>query len=74
VNVAIGDPSDVTQAVSAVIGDDLLQLLVEQSNLYGKQNVEKWKSSLKSLKWTDITSTEMKKIFGHTSDGPSPKR
>ena len=55
VNVAIGDPSDVTQAVSAVIGDDLLHLFAEQSNFYHKQNVEK------SLKWTDITSTEMKK-------------
>jgi hypothetical protein len=64
VNVAMGDPSDVTQVVSAVIGDDLLQLFTEQSNLYHKQNVEKWKISLKSLKWTDITSTEMKKFLG----------
>jgi hypothetical protein len=64
VNVAIGDLSDVTQVVSAVIGDDLLQLFAEQSNLYHIQNVEKWKSSLKSLKWTDITSTEVKNILG----------
>jgi hypothetical protein len=28
--VAIGDPSDITQVVSAVIGDDLLQLFAEQ--------------------------------------------
>jgi hypothetical protein len=49
VNVAIDDPSDVTEVVSAVIGDDLLQLFAEQSNLHHKQNVEKWKSSLKSL-------------------------
>jgi hypothetical protein len=47
-----------------VIGDDLLQLFAEQSNLYHKQNVEKWKSSLKSLKWTDITSAEMKTFLG----------
>jgi hypothetical protein len=64
VNVAIGDPSDGTQVVSAVIGDDHLQLFTEQSNLYHKQNVEKWKSSLKSLKWTDITSAEMEKFLG----------
>jgi hypothetical protein len=25
--------------------------------------VEKWKSTLKSLKWTDVTSAEMKKIL-----------
>jgi hypothetical protein len=64
VNVAIGDLSDITQVVSTVIGDDLLQLFAEQSNLYHKQNVEKWKSSFKSLKWTDITSTEVKKFLG----------
>ena len=45
-------------------GGDLLELFAEQSNLYHKQNVEKWKSSLKYLKWTNITSTEMKKILG----------
>jgi hypothetical protein len=52
VNMAIGDPSDIPQVVTAVIGDDL-QPFAEQSNLYHKQNVKKWKSSLKSLKWTD---------------------
>jgi hypothetical protein len=61
---AIGDPSDITQVVSAVIGDDLLQPFTKQSDLYHKQNEEKWKSSFKSLKWTDITSAEMKKLLG----------
>jgi hypothetical protein len=63
VNVAIGDPSDVTQVVSTVTGDDLNQLFAEQSNLYHKQNMEKWKSS---LKWTGITSAEMKIFLGLT--------
>jgi hypothetical protein len=60
--VATGDPSDITQVVSAVTGDDLLQLFAEQSNLYHKQDVEKWKTSLKSLKLTDITSAEKKQF------------
>jgi hypothetical protein len=64
VNDPISDPSDITQVVSAVIGDDFLQLFTEQSNLYHKQNVEKRKSSLKSLKLTDIISAETKKILG----------
>jgi hypothetical protein len=36
VNVAIGDSSDITQVVSTVTGDHLLQLFAEQSNLYHK--------------------------------------
>jgi hypothetical protein len=62
VNVAMGDPLDVTQVVSTVIGDELLQLFAEQSNLYHKQNVEKWKSSLKSLKWTHYQHRNEKKF------------
>jgi hypothetical protein len=58
-----------------VIGDDLLQLFAKQSSLYHKQNLEKWKSFRKSLKWADITSTEMKNnLRTDTSDGPSLKR
>jgi hypothetical protein len=64
VNVAIGNPSDITQLVSMVTGDDLLQLFAKQSYLYHKQNVDKLRTSLKSLKWTDITSTETKKFLG----------
>jgi hypothetical protein len=64
VNVDTDDPSDITQVASAVIGDDLIQLFAEQSNLYHRQNVDKWKISPKSLKWTDITNAEMKKFLG----------
>jgi hypothetical protein len=47
-----------------VIGDDLVELFAEQSNLYHRQNVDKWKMSPKSLKWTDISKSEMKKFLG----------
>jgi len=50
--------------VSSVIGDDLIQLLTEQSNLYHSQNAEKWKVSPKTLKWSDITPEEMRKFWG----------
>jgi hypothetical protein len=64
VNVDIDDPSDITQVVGGVIGDDLIQLFAEQSDLYHRHNVDKWKISPKSLKWTDITNAEMKKFLG----------
>jgi hypothetical protein len=43
VNVDIDEPSDITQVVSAVIGDDLIQLSAEQSDFYHRHNVDKLK-------------------------------
>jgi hypothetical protein len=60
VSIDVEDSTDITQVVSTVIGDDLIQLSAEQSNLCHRQNVDKWKISPKSLKWTDITKSEMK--------------
>jgi hypothetical protein len=60
VSVNIENPTDIAQVVSTVIGDDLLELFAEQSTLYHTQNVDKWKMSPKSLKWTDSTKSEMK--------------
>lgn len=40
-NVDRDDPSDISQAVSAVTRDYLIQLFIEQSNLHYMQNVDK---------------------------------
>jgi len=40
----------VVEVMSSVIGDDLIQLLTVQSNLYHSQNAEKWKVLPKTLK------------------------
>ena len=50
--------------MSSVTGDDLIQLLTEQSNLYHSQNAEKWKVLPKRLKWSHITPEEMRKFLG----------
>jgi len=50
--------------VSSIIGDYLILLLTEQSNLYHSQYAEKWKVSPKALKWSDITPEEMRKFLG----------
>ena len=49
--------------MSAVISDDLILLLTEQSNLYHSQNAEKWKASPKTLKCSNITPEEMRKFL-----------
>ena len=40
-NVVIDNPEPVVEVMSSIIGDDLIQLLTEQSNLYHSQNVKK---------------------------------
>ena len=50
--------------MSSVIGDDLIQLFTEHSNLYHSQIAEKWKVSPKTLKWSNITPEEMRKFLG----------
>ena len=57
------NPESVVEVMSSIIGDDLIQLLTEQSNLYHSQNAEKWKVSPKTLKWSNITLEEIRKFW-----------
>jgi len=57
-HIVIDDPVSVTEVVSSVIGDDLILLLTEQSNLYHSQNAKKWKVSPKTLKWSSSHPTK----------------
>jgi len=52
--------------MSSIIGDQLIQLLTEKSNLYHSQKAEKWKVLPKTLKWANITPAEMRKFLGLT--------
>jgi len=49
-NIVIDNPESVVEVMSSVIDGDLIQLLIEQSNLYHSQNAEKWKVFPKTLK------------------------
>jgi len=54
----IDKPESVVEVVSSVIGDDLIQLLTEQSKCKKKKKKKKkkkWKVSPKTLKWSSIT-------------------
>ena len=63
-NVVIDHPVSVADVVNTVIGDDLIQLLTKQSNLYCRQNEQKWKMLPKTLKWSNVTPEEMRKFMG----------
>ena len=63
-NIVIDNPESVAEIVSSIIGDELIQLLTEQSNLYHSQNAKKLNVSPKTLKWSNITPEEMRKFLG----------
>ncbi|PSN34409.1 hypothetical protein C0J52_20640, partial [Blattella germanica] len=63
-NVNIRDAAEIGNVISAVIGDDLIKHFTDQSNLYHRQNIGNGKESNKTLKWIDISETEMKKFLG----------
>jgi hypothetical protein len=62
-NIVIDNPESDVEVVSLIIGNDLIQLLSEQSNHYHSQNAQKWKGSPITLKWSTITPEEMRKIL-----------
>jgi hypothetical protein len=49
-NIVTDNPKSVAEVVSSIFGDELIQLLTEQSNLYHSQNAKKWKVLPKTLK------------------------
>jgi hypothetical protein len=63
-NTLTDNPESVVGVVSSITGDDLIQLLIEQSNLYHSQNAEKWEVLPNTLKWSNITPEEMRKFLG----------
>jgi hypothetical protein len=64
VNIVIDHPVSVADVVNTIIGDDLIQLLTKQSNLYHRQNVQKWNMLPKTQKWLNITPEGVRKFMG----------
>jgi len=63
-NIVTDNPECVAEVVSSIIGNDLILLLTEQSNFYRSQNAKKWEVLPKTLKWSNITTEEMRKFLG----------
>jgi len=66
-NIVIDNPESVVEAVSSVIGADLILLL-------NSHIAQKWKFLPKTLKWSRITPEEMRHFLGTNNfDGTSQK-
>jgi hypothetical protein len=52
--------------VNRFLGNYFLEILAEQSNLYHAQRRDKYKNSLKSLAWKDVSITDVKKFLAIT--------
>jgi len=63
-HIVIDNPKSVVEIVSSIIGDDLVQLLTEQCNLYHSPNAEEWKVLSKTLRLSNITPEEVRKFLG----------
>jgi len=63
-DIMTDNPESVVEVMSSITGDDLIQLLIQQSNLYHIQNALKWKVSPKKLKWSNIPPEEMRIFLG----------
>jgi hypothetical protein len=57
------NPSSISEAVDHYCGDQFFKIFAEQSNLYHNQNLDKHKTSSKTLKWVHISTDEMKRFL-----------
>jgi hypothetical protein len=64
VNIVIDHTVSVADIVNTIIGDDRIPLLTEESNLYDRQNEQKWKMLPETLKWSNIMPEVMRKFMG----------
>jgi hypothetical protein len=56
--IVTDNPDSVTEVVSAVTDDKIIQILADQSHLCHSQNAHHCKISPKTLMWPNITSSE----------------
>ena len=47
-----------------IFGNNFLELVPSQTNLYHQQNEKSYKKYGKALKWTNVTSSDTKKFLG----------
>ncbi|XP_025160017.1 piggyBac transposable element-derived protein 5-like [Harpegnathos saltator] len=63
VNTLPQDQENVWEIVQLFLGNDLFELFVTETNRYHSQVVNRYKE-YKTLRWVDVTVTEMKKFLG----------
>jgi hypothetical protein len=60
----IDNPESVVEVMSLITGDDVIQSLIEMSNLFHVQNALKWKVLPKTMTWSCNTPEEMRMFLG----------
>ncbi|XP_053990571.1 uncharacterized protein LOC128882827 [Hylaeus volcanicus] len=58
------DKKSIKEVVELFIGNDLFELMINESNIYYLQNKDNVSETSKMSKWRDITLAEMKKCLG----------
>lgn len=58
------NPASIMSVLQLFIGDDLFEYMAQETNRYHAQNIHKFKVSAKTLKWRDVSVSDMKKMMG----------
>ena len=62
-NIISENLESVVEVTSSITGDNVIQLLTAQANLYHSQNAGKREVPPKTLKWSNITPEEIRKFW-----------
>ena len=64
VTVELSDTASISEITDLFFDNDFFHLVVSQTNLYHFQMKELHKNSAKTLPWTEVTTSDMKKFLG----------
>ena len=60
VTIECNNLQSVSEITALIFGNDFFELVTSQTNLYHQQNEKSYKNYDKALKWSDVTSSNMK--------------
>lgn len=63
-SISLQNNCSVKEAVDCIFGNEFFQIISEETNRYHFQNVHKYKASPKQGKWRNVSSSEIKNLFG----------
>lgn len=58
------DASSISEVVGRFLDDEFFTLMIDQTNLYRKQNVHRYKTYSKTAPWQDVCRNDMNKFLG----------
>lgn len=64
INCLPNNRKSVADVTGLFIGDDLFDIITEETNRYHTKNQHKYKTISHTSKWVDVTNTELKRRFG----------